>query len=399
MKIILNNFKGATSFQGALRELSEGAETLSVAVAYLQVGGWELFRKHTSGISLTKMRVVCTDQLGVTQPAAVKRALDSEVRIRNFSGNLIYHPKVFLAHNANGRPIRFLLGSANLSTSAFTDSVEAGVLSHETKPLATLNRWFDNLFNRSSVDFTDELLAEMELKWRLGAAQRAKNRLRIRRAAAAEAEIIPPVPEDVDTLEDVLATIQLPLGLLNMDYGGNNVRNIDKLREVLATPNETSPKQKSELKLTGFMLHGQLTALGRAAAAVRTNQEVARLWCRWLKQTPDAQLREINERLVDAKRVLPQFWKLKQEVRDYFLANAKSPKERTVMQTIELLCNATDVVQELSLDDMRALSGLLRSNQVPDYIRKDVQEYFDNKGRRSWDTDDRRTVPLAWKDA
>jgi HKD family nuclease len=127
MKIILNNFKGSTTVQEALRELIAGAETLSVAVSYLQVGGWELFRKHTRGISLPKMRVVCTDQLGITQPAAVKRALDKKAQIRNFTGNLIYHPKVFLAHNTNGRPTRFLLGSANLSTSAFSDSVEVGV--------------------------------------------------------------------------------------------------------------------------------------------------------------------------------------------------------------------------------------------------------------------------------
>jgi HKD family nuclease len=393
MKIILNNFQGSTSFQGALRELVEGAETLSVAVSYLQVGGWELFHKHTQGLSRTKMRVVCTDQLGITQPAAVKRALDKNVQIRNFNGNFIYHPKVFLAHNAKGRPIRFLLGSANLSTSAFTDSVEVGVLGHEVGSLGVLSRWFDNLFQRRSVDFTPELLAEMQLKWRLGAAQRARNRLRIRRDLA---EGIPPVPEDVDTLEDILATIRLPIGLLNMDYGGNNVRNIDRLRKVLANPSEADGKEQSELKLLGFMLHGQLTALGHAAAAARTNAEVARLWCRWLKRTPEAELEEFNERLLDAKRVLAQFWELKEEVRDYFLANTQSAKDRPILQTIELLCNASEVVQKLSVDDMRTLSPLLNSNEVPEYIRKDVRDYFDNKGRRSWKTDDRRDIPLAW---
>jgi len=48
MKIILNNFEGSTTFERALRELTEGAETLSVAVSYLRVGGWEFFpQKHT----------------------------------------------------------------------------------------------------------------------------------------------------------------------------------------------------------------------------------------------------------------------------------------------------------------------------------------------------------------
>ena len=399
MKIILNNFEGSTSFQPALQELIEGAETLSLAVSYLQVGGWELFREHARGLSLAKMRIICTDQLGITHPEAVKRALASRVKIRNFAGTVTYHPKVFLAHNGNGRPTRFLLGSANLSSSAFSDSVEAGVLSEEANSLGVLSRWFDNVFNRNSVAFTPELLREMERKWRENAAQRARNRLRIRRAIVAAAGPIPATPEDVDTLEDVLATIQLPIGLLNMDYAANNVRNIDKLRDVLANPSKASGKQKSELKLLGFMSGGKLTPLGRMAAASGTNMDVARLWCRWLKQTSDAQLTEINPKLVVAKRVLPQFWQLKEDVREYFLAHARHPKERKTLQTIELLCNAREVVQGLSLEDIRTLSPLLQSQRVPDYIREDVEEYFKNKGRRSWETDDRRIVPLAWKQA
>jgi HKD family nuclease len=112
-----------------LSELVDGAETLSLAVSYLQVGGWELFRRHTSELNLPKMRIVCTDQLGITHPEAVGRAIRSGVQIRNFAGSGVYHPKVYLAHDRNDRPIRFLLGSANLSTSAFTSSVEAGMLS------------------------------------------------------------------------------------------------------------------------------------------------------------------------------------------------------------------------------------------------------------------------------
>jgi len=399
MKIILNNFRGSTSFQDALRKLTEGAETLSVAVSYLQVGGWELFREQVQRLSLPKMRILCTDQLGITQPEAIKRAMASTVNIRNFAGSLTYHPKVFLAHKGNGQPTRFLLGSANLSSSAFSSSVEAGVLSEDARSLSTLNRWFDSLFNRSSVAFTPEVLHDMERKWRENAAQRAKNRLRIRRTLVAAVGTIPAEPEDVDTLEDVLATIQLPIGLLNMDYAGNNVRNIDKLREVLANPSDASSKQKSELKLLGFMEGGTLTPLGRAAAAAGTNRDVALLWCRWLKQTSEEHLKEINPKLVVAKRVFPQFWQLKDEVRDYFLANARHPGERTILQTIELLCNATEVVQGLSLDDIRTLSPLLQSDRVPEYIRKYVEEYFNNKGQRSWDTDDRRIVPLVWKEA
>jgi HKD family nuclease len=204
----------------ALSELVDGAETLSLAVSYLQVGGWELFRRHTSGLSLPKMRIVCTDQMGITQPAAVERAIKSGVQIRNFRGGVVYHPKVYLAHDRNGRPTRYLLGSANLSISAFTTSIEAGVLSDERGGLDTLKSWFNGLFDHRTEAFTPARLREMEVKWRLAAAQRAKGRLRARRDLAAPTGA-PPVPvgsEDLDTIEDVFATIQLPIGLLNMDY-------------------------------------------------------------------------------------------------------------------------------------------------------------------------------------
>lgn len=401
MKIVLNNFEHSTTFKNALGELVEGADTLSVAVSYMQVGGWELFRDYTRGLSLPKMRVLCTDQMGITQPAAVERAIHSKVNIRNFVGNVTYHPKLFLAHNTKGRPIRFLLGSANLSTSAFSSSVEAGLLSDDTGALTTLGRWFDGLFDHNSEAFTPELLKEMETKWRIAAVARARARLRVRAelVVAAKARPIPVSPEDIDTLEDVVATINLPIGLLNMDYAANNVRNIAKARQVMASPATASGKQQSELKLLGFMHAGTLTALGHAAAAATTNAVVARLWCEWLKHTADAELNDINPKLLVAKRVFPQFWRLKDEVRDYFLANAKTPRERRTLQTIELLCNASDVVQELSLEEFRTLSTLLLSPRVPEYVQEEIKDYFNNKGQRSWDTDDRCIVPQAWKDA
>jgi hypothetical protein len=346
------------------------------------------------------MRLVCTDQLGITQPAAVERALQSGVQIRNYSGGAVYHPKVYLAHDRNLRPTRFLLGSANLSTSAFNTSVEAGLLSDDRTGLVTLRNWFDHLFDQRTEAFTPDRLREMEIKWRQAATQCTQNRLRTRRALVFPpgARPLPVGPEDLDALEDVFATIQLPIGLLNMDYAGNNVRNLAKVREVLARPAGASGKQRSELKLLGFMDQGNLTALGRAAAGAGTNEAVARLWCRWLQDTPDAELMAINEKLLVAKRVFPQFWRLQPEVREYFLANAQAPADRRTLQTIELLCNARELVQELSLEDMRTLSALLDHPQrLPLAIQGEIADYFGNKGTRSWSEADRRTVPEAWR--
>ncbi|MGH9430991.1 MAG: hypothetical protein ACRD3T_05555 [Terriglobia bacterium] len=158
-------------------------------------------------------------------------------------------------------------------------------------------------------------------------------------------------------------------------------------------------KRRSELKLLGFADGRDLTPLDRAAAA-GSLEEVARLWCAWIQRTDDAELAETNERLVVAKRVFPQFWRLQPEVRDYFLDKAEEPADRQTVQTIELLCNGSDVVQGLSLDDIRTLSPLLQQpRRLPPFIRAAVVDYKKNKGMRGWNFPDRRIVPLAWREA
>lgn len=49
---------------------------------------------------------------------------------------------------------------------------------------------------------------------------------------------------------------------------------------------------------------------------------------------------------------------------------------------------------------MQTLSRLLQQrNRLPPFIRPEVESYFDNKGTRGWNTDDRRVVPNAWREA
>jgi len=405
MKILLNNHTSTTKFEQALAELSDGADTLSAAVSYLQVGGWELFQKKTTRLNRAQMRMVCTDQMNITHPEAVKRAITSGIQIRNFTGDVTYHPKVFLAYRDN-RPIRFLLGSANLSVAAFSNSVEAGILCEDSTGLNTLHDWFTDLFQNKSTEFTPDKLRTMEQNWRVAAARRAHSHLGIRREQGLQLRVAPVIEiEDLDTLEDVFSTIQLPIGLLNMDYAGNNIRNVAHVREVLGdwitarSAGSAASKKRSEMRLLGFADGYELTELGRRAAALNRDEEVATLWCKWLQQTPKEDLDRINRRLSLAKRVFPRFWQLKGEVREYFLANAQSPTDRLLFQTIEFLCNATDMIQELSLEDMRTLSPLMRMSGLPQYIKSDVDDYFLNKGNRSWDSPDRKIMPIAWQQA
>lgn len=412
MKIILNERAGTTNFKDALGELAAGADTLSVAVSYLQVSGWELFHHQTKQLNQSKMRLVCTDQMGVTQPAAVKRAISSGVQMRNFSGNVIYHPKVYLAHDRSGKAKRCLIGSANLSSSAFTTSIEAGVLSEDSAALGTLTNWFDELFKKRSEAFTPESLLLMEARWRAAAAARARAYLRVRRELVVlpKAPAPPPIPEDLDALEDVFATLQPNIGLLCIDYAGNTVRNIGRVRELLRNwrrvsreTGETATKQRSEMKNLGFAEGAKLTRLGEAAAKATTDEEVARLWCSWLNNIADAELAQLRPELFIAKRVFAQFWKLQPDVIEYFLKHAEGSKkhspERLVLNTIELLCNANAVVQDLSLDDFKTLAPLLaEAERIPITVRKNVVDYLNNKGTRTWEYPDRRIVLLAWKE-
>lgn len=402
MKYIVNNHGRNQDYRSALSELLGDAETLSIAVSYIQLSGWELLQQYNSKINMGKMRIVCTDQFGITQPTAIKRAIRSGVSVHNFTENKTYHPKVYLAHDKNSRPIRVLIGSANLSISAFSTSIEVGVMDESPEGLAAIDRWFSDLYEKRSEAFTPKHLREMEINWRIQATKRIQDRLIVRKSmeASSRDRAIEIAPEDLGSLEDIFATIQLPIGLLNMDYAGNNIRNIAKAREVLRRVRVASDKQLSELKLLGFIREGELTTFGSAAARVKSDEEFALLWCMWLKQTPDHELQTVNDKLLVAKRVFPQFWRLKEDVRAYFLENAQRPSDRRTLQTIELLCNAHEIVQNLSLDEIHTLSKLLVDTlNVPEIIHKDITDYFNNKGTRGWDFPDRRILPIAWKKA
>lgn len=406
MTIVLNSFEGALNFEAALQKLTHGASSLSIGVSYLQMGGWKQLRSCTQPSLIRRTRLVCTDQMNITQPAAVKQAIADGAQVRNFSGSVTYHPKMILAEDADGNPISFLIGSANLSASAYTYSIEAGLLGSDPEDLSVLKYWFDDVFENHAEEFSSEQLESMEIRWKHAASARARSRLKIRRdIIVTDSSEAPILAEDVDTLEDIFATLQTPIGLLNFDYAGNNIRNLAHLRNVLADwdrvrVSKISSKPRSELKLLGFVIDGELTQLGVSAVAAQSEEEVARLWCRWLQQSEDDELNSINPKLTIAKRVFKQFWRLQADVRDYFLSNAVQPQERRFMQTIELLCNSTEVVQELSLDDVRTLVPMLdQIDRLPTHVRNEISQYFENKGTRGWTKADRNTLPNAWHNA
>ena len=242
MSLVLNSTE--SSFQGALENLSKDAASLSVAVSYVQLSGWKLFREITASIPPNKVRLVFTDQLDITQPRAIKAAMQSGANVRRFEGGVTFHPKVFVAYGASGKPYRYLVGSANLSHSALTKSVEVGVVGSELETLKNLDAWFGKIYSELSTQVSEADLDEMEDRWKKAAALRVTQNTRNRRTAKkvkgaklskkAAAKVTAEHSLDSEILEELMTLIPEEITTLGFDLAGNTVRQLKTARTVLA---------------------------------------------------------------------------------------------------------------------------------------------------------------------
>ncbi len=262
---ITNSGDLRTSIHDAIRSGLYKADRVDIAVSYVLLSGWELLEGRLAALGSGNVRMLITDQLAITQPEALRRALATGVSLRNFDGR-IYHPKVFLFYGKNGRPRAAVLGSANLSEPALTTSVEAGVLTTDRRLLSQLRRWFQDLFTDSNqtVEVDDALVDKIEVAWKRAAATRARASGHHRQAERVK-QSKELAPDEKEVLDDLFATIRVPIGVLSFDHAGNNVRNLQRAREVLRRYPKSNAKERSELHLLGFLADGQLTKLGQSA--------------------------------------------------------------------------------------------------------------------------------------
>jgi hypothetical protein len=146
------------------------------------------------------------------------------------------------------------------------------------------------------------------------------------------------------------------------------------------------------------MQDGGLTVLGVKMKRCRTPAAAAKLWTAWVKKTSDTVLGALNSRLGSFKRSAKRFWQLRPGVRAFFLREITNPEEREILQTIELCCNGSEVVESLSLNDFRVMAPfMLSGKKLSAFIRHAIADYLGNKGSRSWTSDDRRTVLTVWR--
>lgn len=384
------------TFKRDIIAATRAARSVDIAVSYLQMSGWFVLGRELERIPTKKIRILTTDQMNITQPAVLREALRLGIHVRCYRGSRAFHPKVYVLHGATKAKNIAILGSANISASGLKNGVEAGMRISDPSLFSQLARWFDALFRDPATEKVDEpFVKDYEKRWK----QAARARVPLRRIAESRGgPDASPTPEDEDTLDDVFSTISLPVGTLGFDHAGNNIRNIARLLNVLARYPRIGYKERSELHLLGFMHDGGLSPLGVRARRCRTAAAVAKLWTSWVKKTPDAILDGLNSRLRSFKRAAGRFWHLRADVRSYFLRELANPDERETLLAIELCCNGSDVVESLSINDFKAIAPFMVSgSDLSEFIKDAIADYRNNKGSRSWTSDDRRIVLNSWR--
>jgi NgoFVII-like restriction endonuclease len=344
-----------------------------------------------------------TDQMMITQPSSLFEPHDKGVSFWKYAGNYTYHPKIYLFYNSDDQPIGAIVGSGNISWSGLVQGVEAAVYISDNKELAELAGWFEEMLSKNSSAITKQDLSVWQERWLAvkktefsiirtkKKSQRTSTRKRKSKVTAK------PTESDTEIVEDLLFMPADPIAILGFDHARNNVRNLNHALNVLKEPNLIEGKVRSELKLLGMIDANQnLTSMGQEAQKARSLQDLAYCWCRWVYESDDKTIIAINPVILSFKNAAVRFWKMQKDVQEFFLERySKDRKE--MLQTIELLCNTSDLACELSLDDIEELQPLILNTSYWANIGfPQIAEYVGNKGTRSWDSNDRVTMMTAW---
>ena len=374
----------------AVRAALKGHESMDLAVSYIQTSGWDILQPLVKGKERS-IRVVCTDQLGITDPKAVRSMLDAGLDVRAYEGSVVFHPKVMIVRTGVSRNV--IVGSANLSRSALITGVEAISITEDQDGAALA--WFEKLFDTQSVKFSKKRLAKMEKRF----AARVKSNLVFasdqKKAGGGENDVIA-----TDTIEATFSSLPPLVVPLNADKAANNVRTLRRIQAILDEPAILKGKALSEFKLIGFAKNGALSALGKGAQG-QSKEEIARLWMQWLKNasTSELKLASPSGMLEQARTAFTTFWNFPVSIRDFYLANCTNPSadERPLLQTIELLANTGRVHPKLTLKNLGTLTAMLDATSgLSAKTREVIRGYLQNKGTRGWGEPDRAILLRAW---
>jgi HKD family nuclease len=145
-----------------LQALVEQAHEVDIAVAFVMPTGMELVQPLLQRMLAGggRLRVLCGDYLGITDPDALMRLCDLadgcadrvDLRVYRPQGQS-FHPKAYLMVDRQGRSTGFV-GSSNLSASALQGGLEWNyrlIPEEDARGLQELRRAFEGLFARGET--------------------------------------------------------------------------------------------------------------------------------------------------------------------------------------------------------------------------------------------------------
>jgi len=126
---IQNQITSLPNHLSKIKEMLTGCKKLLLTVSYIRDSGVNILIGDLKNIIENKgsVKLVCSSDMGITDPAAIKKLLDIGVEVKVYKlGEGTFHAKVWLSNKNN--KWYCMVGSANCSKSAFIDNVEASLM-------------------------------------------------------------------------------------------------------------------------------------------------------------------------------------------------------------------------------------------------------------------------------
>lgn len=162
LALIQNQISTLPNHRRKIKELLENAKNLNLSIAYIRSTGVDIVGDDIKAIIDRggKVRIICTDAMGITQASAVKRLLNIGATVKVCKLNIgTFHAKFWLIEKTDGW--HCIVGSANLSKSAFEYNVEASLaVDQASNPSGSIEQallFFEYLWNQS-IKITPESL-------------------------------------------------------------------------------------------------------------------------------------------------------------------------------------------------------------------------------------------------
>lgn len=125
--LISNGMEKLPSYYAVISDQFKKAEKIDLAVSYIRQSGVSTLKELITQLG-SNIRLVCSFDMDITDPLAIKELLDMGVAVRIYQAQRgTLHAKLWLFEHGQGR-WNCIVGSANLSANALRENMEVGVL-------------------------------------------------------------------------------------------------------------------------------------------------------------------------------------------------------------------------------------------------------------------------------